>query len=153
MPHAHRPPPPVAPRPPRDTRRRPLRLLLLLALPFALAGCGSAAAAEVTRAAEQFESSLQRDPAAACSSLAPETRDELETTAGHACAAALPGESLPAAGAVVRAEVDGHSAQVVLAHDTLFLALFDDGWRVTAAGCRSSGPDLEQPYDCTVKAG
>ena len=34
--------------------------------------------------------------------------------------------------------------------DTLFLARFDQGWRVTAAGCTPHG-DL--PYDCTVKGG
>ena len=38
------------------------------------------------------------------------------------------------------------------AQETVFLALFDDGWRVTAAGCtRLAGP--AEPYDCDVEGG
>ena len=46
--------------------------------------------------------------------------------------------------------VAGHSAQVRYSGDTVFLARFDDGWRVTAAGCRRVSTDPAVPYDCAV---
>ena len=46
--------------------------------------------------------------------------------------------------------VAGHSAQVRYAQETVFLSLFDDGWRVTAAGCSRTSTDPSVPYDCTV---
>jgi hypothetical protein len=51
-------------------------------------------------------------------------------------------------GAVRSAEVWGGAAQVVLTGDTLFLTETDDGWRVSAAGCRSRG---EAPYACLLE--
>ena len=33
--------------------------------------------------------------------------------------------------------------------ETMFLARFDNGWLVTAAGCTPRGKDL--PYDCSIE--
>ena len=44
----------------------------------------------------------------------------------------------------------GRGAQVLMDDDAVFLALFDDRWLITAAGCTPRG-DL--PYDCTLKGG
>lgn len=139
-------------RPPR-TRPRTASLLLVLAAGATLltTGCASAVTADATAAAQRFEQALGQDPAAACSTLAPGTRDALESDTGSPCGQALPEAGLPRGGDVVRAEVNGHSAQVVLAKDVLFLALFDDGWKVTAAGCTDPGADPQQPYDCLIK--
>ena len=46
-------------------------------------------------------------------------------------------------------DVYGRDAMVRWGGSTLFLARFDDGWRVTAAGCAPRGEDL--PYDCAVE--
>jgi hypothetical protein len=57
-------------------------------------------------------------------------------------------EELPAAGEVTGTDVYGQWAQVRLTGDTVFLAVFPDGWRVVAAGCT---PRPERPYDCVLK--
>ncbi len=101
--------------------------------------------------AVDFEQALERsDGAAGCDLLAPGTRSELEQSAGEPCPVALPGEDLPAAGAVHDVATFGTMAQVRLAQDTLFLAEFRDGWRVVAAGC---SPVSGHPYDCTLQGG
>ena len=46
-------------------------------------------------------------------------------------------------------EVWGEEAQARLTDDTFFLTRTADGWRVTAAACRSRGADL--PYTCRVE--
>ena len=35
-------------------------------------------------------------------------------------------------------------------HDTVFLAHFPTGWKITAAGCR---PRPQRPYQCEIKGG
>ncbi|MDQ0752422.1 hypothetical protein QF034_006653 [Streptomyces africanus] len=85
-----------------------------------------------------------------CAALAPSTREELEQSAKRRCAQAIGEQSLPAAGAVRRVDVYGEQARVVLDHDTVFLAHFPTGWKVTAAGCR---PRPQRPYQCEIKAG
>jgi hypothetical protein len=84
----------------------------------------------------------------ACAALAPETLHELEQSAEQPCAQAILDEDLPQPGEVTGADVYGQRAQVRLADDTVFLAVFPDGWRVVAAGCRSRG---ERPYDCVLE--
>jgi hypothetical protein len=49
-------------------------------------------------------------------------------------------------------DVFGHDAIVRFSGDTVFLARFPEGWRVTAAGCQP-GPSDQKPYDCTVSGG
>lgn len=87
-----------------------------------------------------------------CAALAPATREELEQSAKSGCdraiGQAVEEEELPAAGAVREVDVYGGQARVVLDHDTVFLARFPTGWRVTAAGCR---PRPQQPYQCEIK--
>ena len=90
------------------------------------------------------------DGAAACAALAPDTAAELEKSAEKPCPAAVLEEDLPAPAAVTSADVYGQRAQVVLADDTVFLAMFPGGWRVVAAGCF---PRADRPYDCTIQGG
>ena len=47
----------------------------------------------------------------------------------------LPRQHLPVATHIRRVDVYGQDAIVRLDRDVVFLARFDDGWRVTAAGC------------------
>jgi len=85
-----------------------------------------------------------------CAALAPSTREEVEQSAKSRCEQAIGDEDLPKAGAVRRVDVYGDQARVVLEHDTVFLAHFPTGWKVTAAGCR---PRPQQPYQCEIKGG
>jgi hypothetical protein len=126
----------------------PLALAVLLAL-SGCAGQGNAEADNVKAAADQFVGSLPTATATACGLLAPETRRALEESEGS-CVDALPGSTDAAHGAVRSVEVYGKDAVVHLSTDTLFLARFPQGWRVTAAGCTRQ---LERPYDCKVRGG
>ncbi|MFI7407236.1 hypothetical protein ACIBU0_00945 [Streptomyces sp. NPDC049627] len=102
-------------------------------------------------AATGFTEALQQgNGRQACALLAPNTLEELEKSEQTACDQAVTQEELPAADSVRNVDVYGDQARVVLTGDTLFLAHFPTGWKVTAAGCT---PRPEQPYDCRVKGG
>jgi hypothetical protein len=126
----------------------------VLMVPLVLvAGCSgtSGRATDASVSAAAFERALESgDVGAACAVLAPQTLSEVEQSGDGACVKALPGEKLPAGGAVGAVRVYGSQAQVVLASDTLFLSHFADGWKVVAAGCRPQG---DQPYQCAVQGG
>ncbi|GHG61291.1 hypothetical protein GCM10018779_28970 [Streptomyces griseocarneus] len=100
-------------------------------------------------AAVRFEQALGAGRTAVlCAALAPGTREEVEQSAEGPCDRAVERDKLPAGGAVRHVDVYGDQAQAVLEHDTVFLAHFDDGWKVTAAGCEPHG---EEPYQCEIK--
>jgi hypothetical protein len=80
--------------------------------------------------------------------LAPETRRELEQAERSPCEEALAGIDLPALHETVVTERFGHHAQVRFDADTAFLAEYDDGWKVIAAGCTARDP---LPYDCVIE--
>jgi hypothetical protein len=127
----------------------PRTLVVLLFLAVATGGCapmGSAEDHNASRAALAFDRSLG-DPAQACRLLAPGTLTELQNTFG-ACDRALPRQDLPVASRVVDVDVYGKDAIVRLDRDVVFLARFDSGWRVTAAGCT---PQQGRPFPCTLK--
>lgn len=137
------------PRPPRPAR---LPYAVGLAVLLSVAGCagqGSADDGSAAAAALRFTRDLAASPSEACGLLAPQTLKELEDSQGS-CPSSLPGLDLPRAAAVRSTEVYAKDAIVRLDKDTVFLARFDQGWRVTAAGCTPHG-DL--PYDCTLKGG
>ena len=60
---------------------------------------------------------------------------------------------LDAGGTAESVDVAGHAAQVRYRQGTVFLALFDDGWLVTAAGCLRTSEDRSEPYDCDIEGG
>jgi hypothetical protein len=125
------------------------RVVLLGVLASTVAGCGhlgSAENADASQAALTFDSDL-RTPAEACRLLAPGTLAELDSSFGP-CDHSLAKQHLPEGGRVVGVDVYGKDAMVRLDNDVIFLARFDNGWRVTAAGC---APRSGRPYDCTVK--
>ena len=116
-----------------------------------LAGCGADGERhEAGAAADRFAADVAADPAAACALLAPRTLESVEKD-GTPCPQALPEDDLPTPGSRGVVSVAGHSAQVRYAGDTVFLALFDDGWRVTAAGCSRTSDDPATPYDCAIE--
>ena len=65
------------------------------------------------------------------------------------CAQGIKDANLPSAGRVISVDVYGQDAMVRLEHDTLFLARFGSGWRVTAAGCTPQEQD--RPFSCELK--
>lgn len=116
------------------------------------AGCGADAEDQpASETASAFAGSVADDPVAACDLLAPGTRQTLEEDAGADCATALRDADLPAPSRRLSAERSGHSALVRFTGDTIFLALFDSGWRVVAAGCQRADADPAVPYDCAVE--
>jgi hypothetical protein len=133
------------------SRRRSLLPVLLALTVVTAAGCASVddrgqAAADV---AARFMSAVGgRDGAAACALLAPDTAEAVSDSGEKPCAEALLDEQLPAAGTVTGTDVYGQWAQVRLTGDTMFLAVFPEGWRVVAAGCT---PRPERPYDCVLE--
>lgn len=124
--------------------------MLALSVLSGCAGQGSAENANAAAAALAFSQSIESASGEACDLLAPETRKALEESEGP-CAGALPDHLDPAAGPAGSTEVYGKDAVVRLPTDTIFLARFADGWRVTAAGCTRQQDG--RPYDCTVEGG
>jgi hypothetical protein len=124
-------------------------LLSLAVVALVTAGCapmGSVENSSASQAALDFDRSLS-DPAHACALLAPGTLSELQQSFGR-CDKALPDEHLPVGTKVVDVDVYGKDAIVRLDKDVVFLARFDAGWRVTAAGCT---PRQNRPFNCTIK--
>jgi hypothetical protein len=122
----------------------------LLAVP-AVAGCAAAGRPDVEAVAAAFYAAYTReDGAAACALLAPTTREELEQSAGAPCATGLLDETLPRVGRVTASDLYGDQAQVRLEGDTTFVAQFEGGWKVVAAGCVRRP---QRPYDCAVEPG
>ena len=137
----------------RRVRHRGFTAALAALTLIAPAGCASVA--ERGDAAAAVASRLltavgDKDGATACAVLAPDTASKLEQWAGKPCAQAILDEDLPAPGAVTGIDVYGQWAQVRLADDTVFLAVFPGGWRVVAAGCE---PRQDRPYDCVLQGG
>jgi hypothetical protein len=118
-----------------------------LAVAVLAGGCGSSEEPEVERVAAAF-AEPDGDPAARCALLASATETALTMEEGVPCPEALP--ELPVGEGEVRSvAVWDHEAQVQLTDDTFFLTRTDQGWRVAAAACTETGPDL--PYDCQVE--
>lgn len=90
------------------------------------------------------------DASAACALMAPQTRRELRQTTKQPCVRGVGAVEIPAGrdrDDVRRVDVFGGQARVEFAGDTVFLAEFPTGWRVSAAGCTPRG---DHPYDCTL---
>jgi hypothetical protein len=108
---------------------------------------GDPESGDVASVEVEFRSRAASDAEGACALLAPDTAKELEQASGS-CGRGLTAARLADAGRVRDVEVYGLDAMVRLDNDTVFMARFDDGWRVTAAGCVPQG---DGPYDCDVK--
>jgi hypothetical protein len=134
-----------------STMSRRLRLLGWLALAGTLGGCSSLGpdTAGAAGAAQAFHVATARgDGSAACSRLSVRVAEELEHSARTPCEQAVLAADVPDASQVRDVQVWGGRGLVVLDHDVVFVAEFDAGWRVTAAGCSAR---KDRPYDCTLK--
>ena len=132
--------------------RSPRILGVVVATVLASAACSAPSSesqsAAAGRSAQTFAAALPANSSAACALLAPQTVQELEQTSGS-CDRGIADAQLPRAGKVVDVQVYGLDAMVELEHDTMFLALFGTGWRVTAAGCKPQ--EQGRPYSCEIK--
>ena len=117
-------------------------------LVLALSGCTPSQQDDAARAADDFVAAVTDEQAeAACALLAPATVEELEQSSGGACAETVLDEAV-AAGHRVGVSTFGTMSQVRYTGDVLFLARFDDGWRVVAAGCTER---RDAPYSCEIE--
>jgi hypothetical protein len=127
---------------------RAVPVLLLVAL----SGCGATDSNGAADAAERLYGAYAvRDGVAACDTLSGQTRQQLVEQEQKPCAEAVLGLKLAgrrATGAsafITEAKIDLDGG------DSVFLEETDDGWRVTAAGCRPV-EDHEAPYDCEFES-
>lgn len=137
---------------------RPVLVAGCLAAPLVLGGCSGAHDGAVREAASTFYDSVAAgDGAAACALLAARARSEVEQATQRSCDEGLLTEDLPEVARPDEVQVFGTMAQVRFVPtadgpgETVFLSRYDDGWRVTAAGCTPRGEDTA--YDCQVSAG
>ncbi|MFC7598272.1 hypothetical protein ACFQU3_23385 [Terrabacter sp. GCM10028922] len=124
---------------------------LLVPLAVVLGGCSAGEEPAAADAARSFLALVRSDPARACDLLAPRTFEHLAEDGDGECTKGLDDSEPPPGGDVRGATVAGRSAQVVLGDQVVFLARFDVGWRVTAAGCERQSTDAAVPYHCTVE--
>lgn len=128
-------------------------------LACSLAGCTTSQDVPARSAAQRFHQAIaEGDGAGACTLLSIRTRAELETSAQAPCEEAVLDEAVPQVldrTAAVR--VFGVMAQVTFdvpgdePPETVFLSRYDEGWRVTSAGCVET--TAATPYDCQVSGG
>jgi hypothetical protein len=127
-------------------------VLAFIAAALAVSGCGTSAAETQVRASVgRFEKALQsQDGAAACKELSSQTRSSLESEEKKPCDQAIGQTDLKPASGVEDVSVWITSGLVKLGGDTLFMDETAEGWKISAAGCKSQGSD--KPYDCQVQS-
>ena len=129
-----------------------MRALAVLVGCLALAGCGASdRAPDAATVAESFYAALDRgDGEAACKALAPQTQSKLEHQEGTPCDTAILDLNLPRRATAAKTSVYVTSASVSLAQGgRTFLDEFEEGWKISAAGCAPAAPDL--PYECELE--
>jgi hypothetical protein len=132
---------------------RNLRIITLAATALVLGGCGSPSDREnaASAAAQRLRQAVAaHDGATACALLAPQTAADLADSTGKPCDQAILDEDLATSPTATQVHVYGQWAQVRFGSRAVFLAVFDGGWRIVAAGCEPQG---DQPYDCAIQGG
>jgi hypothetical protein len=132
---------------------RPITIVLVV-LALVAGGCGRADdRATVGTVTDTFFSALgSGDSDKACEQLSPDTRTQLESEEKSDCRDAVTKLELEP-GSVVKVEVDVQSAAVELSSgETAFLDQLQEGWRLSAVGCKPySGARADGPYDCELE--
>jgi hypothetical protein len=127
-------------------------LALGVCVALAVTGCGASdRASDAAAVAERFHAAVgEGDGRAACAELSEETAGGLEQQEGMPCEEAVLSLELPGDGTAARTGVYVTSASVDLVEGgTTFLDEGAQGWKVSAAGCTPTAPDL--PYDCELE--
>jgi hypothetical protein len=131
---------------------RAVILALGVLLSLGAAGCGASdRESDAATVAERFHAALElRDGEAACAELSEETASKLEQQEEKPCEEAVLALELPRGGTTAETGVYVTSAIVDLVEGgTTFLDEGADGWKVSAAGCTPTAPNL--PYDCVLE--
>ena len=116
------------------------------------AGCGTGSSErEATVVVERFQAALTaRDGHAACVQLAPATRAALQRQEMSRCGRAVLSLRLRGGGDVVDVKIYLNSGLAEIgARGFAFLDQTSAGWRISAAGCRPSEPNM--PYECGLE--
>jgi hypothetical protein len=138
-----------------NNRRVSVRAAILalgVGLVLAAAGCGASdRKSDAEAVAERFHTAIsQEDGRAACAELSEETASRLEQQAEMPCEMGVLDLELRAGGTAAETSVYVTSATVSFAEGgTTFLDEGPDGWKVSAAGCTPTAPNL--PYDCELE--
>jgi hypothetical protein len=129
-------------------------VILVLALAVLASGCGRqddrATVGEVT---DTFFAAVgSGDGDKACDQLSPETRSALEQQEKSDCRDAVTKLDL-SPGSVAHVDVDVVSAMVALSSgESAFLDQTNEGWRLSAVGCKPLGGErADGPYDCELE--
>jgi hypothetical protein len=124
------------------------RVALVLSAGMLLTGCAHPGGSGVRAATTAFFAAVSADDGdAACADLAPQAAEALGS-ADSTCAEEIVKLDLKG-GSYVSSQVWGDRAEVKMSQDTVFLARFPGGWKVTGAGCEAQP---QGPYDCDVEA-
>ena len=137
------------------TARRSSVIGLLLVLGLGATGCGRSDDRErATAVAERFFTAIgSGDGATACEQLSVDTRQTLEQGEQKPCREAI-GELEIEPGAPARVDVFLTGAEAELDNgDRAFLSETQEGWRLSAVGCKPGAePPAEEPMDCALEA-
>ena len=120
-----------------------------LALVAGCTGQGTPQEGAASDAARRFVQARVIDPAAACALLAPKTLEQ--AAEDEPCTQTVSEGAGEADEAAPDVDVYGSEAIARFGADTVFLALFDSGWKVTAAACQPQAKG--RPYDCDISGG
>lgn len=127
--------------------------LLVLAAVVGVVGCGRSDDRAMVRGTTQdfLEDLDARRGAGACAALSEDTRAELVRTEAKPCPEAVASLDV-GSGPVERVSVEVENAVAVYAGgERAYLGRTDDGWRLSAVGCRrGDGPPGEYPLDCEL---
>ena len=134
----------------------PLALaLVLLALAAAAAGCGTSDDRDQARTTvERFYGAVRADDGeAACEQLGDSLLEQVESQTGQSCPRVITRFQYDG-GDVETVEVYITNAKVDLASgESAFLSREDDGWRLSAVGCKAEkGKPADRPLECEAEA-
>jgi hypothetical protein len=127
--------------------------LAIAALAVLLGGCGAGSDRSTARVVTDrfFAAVAAGDGEEACAQLSPDTRSQVESEEGKPCRDAITGLGLDG-GSVARVDVYLINAIVELSDgETAFLDKGQEGWRLSALGCKDRGKPADRPYDCEVE--
>ena len=129
--------------------------LSVLAIVATAAGCGRADDETTARAVtDRFLAAVESgDGEQACTQLSPDTRAELEKQEQRPCRDAVTELELEG-GSVARVQVYVLNAMVELSSgEAAFLDEGEEGWRLSAVGCKpQGGKPADRPYDCELES-
>jgi hypothetical protein len=118
-----------------------------------LGGCGPDSDRTTARSVtDRFFAALDSgDGQLACMQLSPDTRSELVSQEKKPCREAITGLGLES-GSVARVDVFIVNAMVELSNgDAAFLDRGQEGWRLSAVGCKDAGKPADRPFDCDLE--